>query len=543
MRVDSRVAVDVLDEPRRRSPVVEDGPFTGPLGRLFAAAVVAVIAVGVVMRFVVRSPLWEDEALTVAIARRPIGQLPHLLSHDGSPPVYYVLLHIWIKAFGTGKIAVRGLSGVIGVATLPAAYFVGRRIGGRDRVRSQWIAWAAVLIVATSPYALRYSSEVRMYQLEALLVLVGYVLVANALERPTLGWLTGIAVMTALLLYTQYWIFYVLAAVVVALAVEVRHVGVRSAPGRVLGAIAVGCLAFVPWLPTFLYQSRRTGTPWAMRVNPLLAGFRLLLGFAGQIGMAAYTLVAMLCFLGILGLFGVATERYRTELDWRTRPDIRWCAYVTGATVVIGLSLAYVGVGAAAIRYPAIIFGLFCVVVAAGVVALGDRLLRYGALGLVVVSGLVGGYHNSVRLRTQAAEVARAVNATAGAADIVIYCPDQLGLDAYRLVRPSVRQYAFPTFASPEIIDWVDYAHRNQEFHAAGIAGNLADPATFAAEAVRRAGPAGSIWYVWSDGYKTFGNKCSAISRELGKLRPNASRVVRARLTVFESENVTRFSP
>ena len=56
-------------------------------------AVIALFAVGVVIRFVTASHLWLDEALTVNIARLPLGQLTDALRRDGAPPLYYVLLH------------------------------------------------------------------------------------------------------------------------------------------------------------------------------------------------------------------------------------------------------------------------------------------------------------------------------------------------------------------------------------------------------------------------------------------------------------------
>jgi mannosyltransferase len=532
--------------PRPRVPRVGgrdgDSPFAGPLGIIFAVAIAATLVAAVVLRFVAKSPLWEDEALTVAIARRPLGQLHTLLRHDGSPPLYYVLLHAWMKVFGTGNRSARALSGVFGVLTIPAAYLVGRRIAGADAVRRQWVAWASVLVVATSPYAFRYSTEVRMYELETLLVLVGYLVVANAWESPGLGWLVGVAAVTAALIYTQYWALYLLFVVGVALLFFGRREGRGSPAWRILVAMAVGCVTFVPWLPTFLYQSRHTATPWAERINPLMASFRLALGFAGQRGVAAYTLVTAFFALGALALFGVALDAHRTELDWRTRPPTRWPAYVFAGTVGIGLCLAYVGTGAAAIRYPSIVFGLFAVVVAYGVVAFGSRLPRYGALAIVVVCGLIGGYHNSTRARTQARQIAAAINAGAHTGDVVVYCPDQLGLDGWRLMTPVVTQYAFPTLGNPEIVNWVDYEQRNQVFHEPGVTGNLADPATFASEILHRAGDH-TIWYVFSDGYRTFGTKCGDMVAEFRKARPSGQRLVKEDLTVFESENLYRFSP
>ena len=54
-------------------------------------AVLAVIAVGVVMRFVTASPLWLDEALSVHIAGGE-EDLGDALRRDGHPGLYYLLL-------------------------------------------------------------------------------------------------------------------------------------------------------------------------------------------------------------------------------------------------------------------------------------------------------------------------------------------------------------------------------------------------------------------------------------------------------------------
>lgn len=91
----------------------------------------AVIACGVFFRFFTPSAMWLDEALTVNIARAPLGQIPALLRHDGAPLLYYFLLHFWMKAFGASNIGARSLAGVIGVLNLPLAWVAGHRIGSR----------------------------------------------------------------------------------------------------------------------------------------------------------------------------------------------------------------------------------------------------------------------------------------------------------------------------------------------------------------------------------------------------------------------------
>src|SRR4051794_9005827 len=172
--------------------------------RWIVAGAVAVLVPAIVLRFVVRSELWLDEALSVQIARLPISQIPGALRHDGAPPLYYVLLHFWMRLFGTSDVAVRSLSGVCSVLMLPLIYLAGRRIASRR------VGVAAVIIAATSPFATHYATETRMYALLALLAVVGFLALANAVQRPSLGALASVAVCTAALLYTHYWSLYLL---------------------------------------------------------------------------------------------------------------------------------------------------------------------------------------------------------------------------------------------------------------------------------------------------------------------------------------------
>ncbi len=83
--------------------------------------------------------------------------------------------------FGTANFAVRSLSGVLSVATFVPMWFAGRRVAGRTG------GWVAVLILAASPFAIRFGTEARMYSLVMLLVTVGYLAVRRLLERPSLG--------------------------------------------------------------------------------------------------------------------------------------------------------------------------------------------------------------------------------------------------------------------------------------------------------------------------------------------------------------------
>src|SRR4051812_2963753 len=44
---------------------------------------------------------WIDEGLSVGIADRPLLDIPGVMRQDGSPPAFYMLLHLWIRLVGS----------------------------------------------------------------------------------------------------------------------------------------------------------------------------------------------------------------------------------------------------------------------------------------------------------------------------------------------------------------------------------------------------------------------------------------------------------
>ena len=177
-----------------------------------ALAIGAVVVFGIVVRFKTNSALWLDEALTVDISRLPLHAIPGALKRDGAPPSFYVLLHFWMRLFGDSDLAVRSLSGVLAVLTLPVSWLAARRIGGRVA------AWTVLVLLASAPFAVYYATEARMYALVILLTACGMLALQRALTAPKPGNLIALGVVTAGLLYTQYWSLYLVAITALWLA-------------------------------------------------------------------------------------------------------------------------------------------------------------------------------------------------------------------------------------------------------------------------------------------------------------------------------------
>ena len=134
-------------------------------------------------------------------------------------------------------------------------------------------------------------------------------------------------------------------------------------------------------------------------------------------------------------------------------------------------------------------------------------------VAVAVGLGLVASATNVTTSRTQAGQVAVAINAAAKPGDVVGYCPDQLGPSVSHLLPSTLVQLTFPAGQPPQRVDWYDYGARN----AAG------QPPAFAQTLAARAGPGHNIWYVWIGGYKTLDFKCEAVINQLADLRHGAT--------------------
>ncbi len=473
-------------------------------GLVWCGAGVIVLA-AVALRFWTRSPLWLDEALTVEIARLPVDQLLDALRNDGHPPLYYLLLHGWIELFGSGDVAVRAFSGIWSIAALGVMGTVARRRFGPR------VALVAVVLLATSPYALRYATEARMYSMVVVLVLLGWWAGTAALERPSRWRLAGVAAATAALLLTHYWSFYLLVTVGVLLIGAAWRRPSRS-PVLVLGAMAVGGLAFLPWLPSFLYQAAHTGTPWGRPERPAGVLVTGLTDFGGGPYGEAQLLGFTLMALALLALGGRTIDRHRIELDLRTRPVVRREALVIAGTLAVSVAAGYAANSAFASRYLAVVFPLFVLMAAVGTLVIGRSQTQVALVLVLALLGLGCGVKALATERTQAGQITDVVNAAVQPGDVVAFCPDQLGPSTLRLLPEGTATMTYPDGEPAGLVNWVDYADRMAD----------GDPAVFAAS-VDAAAEGHAVWLVWSGGYGGLATACETVATELQALRPAVS--------------------
>lgn len=520
------------DEPARTARPARGAtpPSTSDWRSIVLAAGAAVaIAVGIVLRFTTRSSLWLDESLTVEFASLPLTDIPHALRQDGAPPLFYLLLHLWMGVFGDGNVAVRALPAIFGIASLPLIYKVAARLAPEGHGRSA--GWGAVLALATNPFAIRYSSEARMYSMVAFEVAVGLALALRLRERPTTGRALALAPIAPLLLYTHYWSLYVLVAIgLMLLARAWRRPDERRVDLLTLGSLVGGCVLWLPWVPTFLFQAAHTGTPWATPGAPA-ALVNVPQEFAGGFSEGPRALLLLLSAIILLGLFGHLTEDGHLLLQWHGDSPARPLLAVFVGCPAVAIAAGMVSRTAFVARYTSVVLPLFAVLVGIGLGTMGRKKPRAIAVAAMVVLGLSISVSQQGRQRTQAAEIAAYIRTTARPGDVLAYCPDQLGPAIHRILGDGFAQTTFPRDTPPAIVNWIDYAQANAE----------ASPVAFARRLVERAGTH-DVWVVSSHGYRTAAKACTEVELALAAVRPQGRAVLFAKPgRYFENGTLLRY--
>jgi mannosyltransferase len=224
---------------------------------------------------------WYDEAYVPVHTLHPslVATLRSVEHRENTPPLWYLLIWGWSRIFGTGMLALRLPSALAGIATVPAAWGIGRQLAGRRA------AIATAALVATNPLLVWYSQEARAYGLFVFMAALAMWCWLRADADPTPGRLTAFAASGAAALATHYFAVFLLAPMCLWLlrprrsahaappgarsteprstpSGTVRPAGPRSAPPRgAFAAVAAIVLLGAALVPLALTQGGH-GTQW-----------------------------------------------------------------------------------------------------------------------------------------------------------------------------------------------------------------------------------------------------------------------------------------
>jgi uncharacterized membrane protein len=209
------------------------------------------IAMGVSLGIGLMQSVWFDEAYSIVLAKKPVGELLYLTSIDTHPPLYYLLLKLWGSIFGWSELALRSLSVLaMGGAALVGVLFVKRYFGIRA-------ALTALVFVVLAPFLLRYGFEIRGYALASFIGIAATCTLARALEvkgRKQLWLYVAYAALVAAGVFTLYYTAVLWIAHLVWLLWWTKQQNMPLMRQRWWWGFIAAAILFLPWLPTFLAQ-------------------------------------------------------------------------------------------------------------------------------------------------------------------------------------------------------------------------------------------------------------------------------------------------
>jgi 4-amino-4-deoxy-L-arabinose transferase-like glycosyltransferase len=212
-----------------------------------------VLLLGITLRFynLGTESYWLDEVYTVHMAQRNVDQLLAVRELNW-PPAYYVLIHFWVRLFGTTETATRSLSVLAGIASIAIIYFLGRELFEKR------VGLLGALLMAISEFQIYYSQETRFYSLFALTTLLSIFFYIKALRSRNTAFFLIYLATSILLFYSHAFGIFIIAAQ--NLHFLLRWQDYRKVRFRWLFCQAVLFLAIAPiFLPNILEGKRIAG--------------------------------------------------------------------------------------------------------------------------------------------------------------------------------------------------------------------------------------------------------------------------------------------
>ncbi|KIH80693.1 putative membrane protein [Pseudomonas batumici] len=205
------------------------------------------LAVGLRLYELTASAIWGDEGSSLLLAQYSLAGIWFHASHDVHPPLYFMLLHVWVGLFGDSILSIRMMSAVPGVAVVLLGTWLAHLIASRRATM------LTCLLLTLLPTAVRYSQEIRMYSLMGVWLLGATIALVYWVREPARKrYLVIYTLLMAAAFYTHYF------SALCVLSHWLYLLVIRRQPGSAhryiarrewwLANVAI-VLLFLPWLP------------------------------------------------------------------------------------------------------------------------------------------------------------------------------------------------------------------------------------------------------------------------------------------------------
>lgn len=217
--------------------------------------VVALLTMVISMLIGLNQSVWFDEGYSIMVAQQSVSEVLSLTAVDAHPPLYYLLLKVWMVLFGSSELALRSSSVLCGgFSVIVMAYLL------KD-LFSRRIALIAVPFLAFAPFLIRYNYEIRMYAFVMLIGLIATWVLVRAWRTKQVKWWIIYGALVVIGMYTLYMSAVFWLAHVVWLLIMARQAKESIVKQPFWLAYIGAAVVFLPWLPTVFSQLSSSALP------------------------------------------------------------------------------------------------------------------------------------------------------------------------------------------------------------------------------------------------------------------------------------------
>jgi len=402
--------------------------------KLRQLALLLIVLLGATLRFydLGSESLWLDEALSWQQASLPVAELMRSIAADVHPPLYALLLHVFISLFGDSEWALRLLSAISGTASVWLVWAVCRRI------HSENAALIASLLYAVALFAIQYSQEARMYALMSCLALASMLMLlrisdghsdAAADSSASKADFAGYLLLTSLLMYSHvYGLFVVIAQ---NIYMGLRYLPLLKRPPALPLKIwawlqVILAVLFTPWLFVLAAQIARVQSSfWIEKpdLGSLLDTFVMYMGV-----MPALILAAIPAAYGLLVLFRLSRNTPSpSSVNTVVSKSDHYCAGLLILSwlltpILIPFVISLLSQPVYMPRYTIASSPAWFILVAAGIASVQLRWIRYSFLALLLISMVATlPFYFSNQSKTDWPAVVQFISENAQTGDLVLF--------------------------------------------------------------------------------------------------------------------------
>ena len=248
-----------------------------------------------------RQSLWTDEIAAVIVAGQSLIEVVFTIAtRDVSPPLYYLILHFWMK-LGTSEFSLRLLSVLLAGGSMVGVFLIAKNLFDKTT------AYIALAILAFCPLSIYLAQDVQNFTLlefETVFAIFGYLQLkkGKGWHWPAIPILAG--------LYTHYYFFLIIFTLIIWFMLDVKSKGIEKKP--FLKATLVPLVLWLPWLIVLSVQATGSSYQFLPFISPgrLLLDLSVFLTIGHAHGLSPWTaqpvtlktLIFTLPFLAIITL-------------------------------------------------------------------------------------------------------------------------------------------------------------------------------------------------------------------------------------------------